>query len=697
MQKILGILLGLLLTASFAYAGGITSATNPAGANTQIQFNNAGAFGADSNLTYANDTETLTTDILNLPTSSSAEGYLTVNGIKAFHLTNASATKDNNLFVGPNVGNVTLNNANGFNFCLGIQNCQNMTSAYYNLIAGSNSQITTGYQNVAVGINAGYGVTTGLGNINIGYYAGGGSGNYSNRFFLDNNNDTTPFLYGELDTERLGIETNAPTARFHLPAGIATAGYAPLKIDRGTNLTTTETGAIEHSGSAVTSNFYLTKNISSTATRGIVSLQTPTAFTAGSILFADSNGFLEQDNTGLFWDNTNNYLGLGTATPTHGVHVVMPAATNFYIDATTNPRTMTEGVLRIDHKPDTSTPGTSPLVISVDSNSVADTHAVRINYTATNMAAGNESYVQAIHVNTDASTGGEVKGYRIDKSGVGTANVEALCVGSGVEVVHQHSGVAVAIEKAFTYNTGTGYTDVTTAFGSTATDVQLFGADDDYVYIGQASTFSDINTALAIKSSHTIIPIFQYSAGAGVWTTFTPNDGTTGFTSTGVITWTMADLTGWTTDTVNGVGSKYWIRIQRTRNSLPTPPTEDKVDVTATTSYTWDENGNISLNKVTSGGLVMAVSTKTTAYTIDDNDYTVLANTTSAGFTVTLPASPTSGMIVNVKKISTDVNTLTIGRNGNNIEGSASDLTTAATNRPNYTLQYISGSGWWIL
>ncbi len=38
------------------------------------------------------------------------------------------------------------------------------------------------------------------------------------------------------------------------------------------------------------------------------------AFTAGSILFSGSS-MLDQDNTNLFWDDTNNYLGIGDNTP----------------------------------------------------------------------------------------------------------------------------------------------------------------------------------------------------------------------------------------------------------------------------------------------------------------------------------------------------------------------------------------------
>ena len=45
------------------------------------------------------------------------------------------------------------------------------------------------------------------------------------------------------------------------------------------------------------------------------------ALTTGSIPFADSSGHLAQDNTNLFWDDTNNRLGIGTATPGEALHV----------------------------------------------------------------------------------------------------------------------------------------------------------------------------------------------------------------------------------------------------------------------------------------------------------------------------------------------------------------------------------------
>jgi hypothetical protein len=49
---------------------------------------------------------------------------------------------------------------------------------------------------------------------------------------------------------------------------------------------------------------------------------TATAFTAGSVVFAGASGVYSQDNANLFWDDTNNRLGIGTATPAVKLDVV---------------------------------------------------------------------------------------------------------------------------------------------------------------------------------------------------------------------------------------------------------------------------------------------------------------------------------------------------------------------------------------
>jgi hypothetical protein len=49
---------------------------------------------------------------------------------------------------------------------------------------------------------------------------------------------------------------------------------------------------------------------------------TSTAFTAGSVVFAGASGTYTQDNSNLFYDNTNSRLGIGITNPTQKLHVV---------------------------------------------------------------------------------------------------------------------------------------------------------------------------------------------------------------------------------------------------------------------------------------------------------------------------------------------------------------------------------------
>jgi hypothetical protein len=55
-------------------------------------------------------------------------------------------------------------------------------------------------------------------------------------------------------------------------------------------------------------------------------LPTFPSLTAGSVLFAGTGGLLAQDNANLFWDDTNNRLGVSTVSPTRKFHVVSATA-----------------------------------------------------------------------------------------------------------------------------------------------------------------------------------------------------------------------------------------------------------------------------------------------------------------------------------------------------------------------------------
>jgi Chaperone of endosialidase len=69
---------------------------------------------------------------------------------------------------------------------------------------------------------------------------------------------------------------------------------------------------------------------------------TATAFTSGSVVFAGTSGVYSQSNSKLFWDNTNNRLGINSATPQTQLTILsntqtttpsatLPAGTDIYV------------------------------------------------------------------------------------------------------------------------------------------------------------------------------------------------------------------------------------------------------------------------------------------------------------------------------------------------------------------------------
>ena len=118
-------------------------------------------------------------------------------------------------------------------------------------------------------------------------------------------------------------------------------------------------------------------------------------------------------------------------------------------------------------------------------------------------------------------------------------------------------------------------------------------------------------------------------------------------------------------------------------------------DGTANQVLTTDGSGALSFATVSGGAAWQAV--KTTGFTaVAKEGY--FCNTTSAAFTATLPASATIGDFISfIDYAGTfDTNNLTIGRNGHNIQGSATDLT-VATERAGFTLVYVDATQGWLL
>lgn len=134
-------------------------------------------------------------------------------------------------------------------------------------------------------------------------------------------------------------------------------------------------------------------------------------------------------------------------------------------------------------------------------------------------------------------------------------------------------GVTVDATKA--WKDESGFVDVTAAFASSGTDVQIFVNDDDLIYVGYDNAFDGIDVILDTVSTDDIAGVFEYYNGS-TWAALTVTDGTNGFIQDGKITFTAPG--DWASVDVNGT-TKFYIRIQRTEDTVTTPPTEDTIRV----------------------------------------------------------------------------------------------------------------------
>ena len=84
---------------------------------------------------------------------------------------------------------------------------------------------------------------------------------------------------------------------------------------------------------------------------------TSSTFTFGSIVFAGASGVYSQDNANLFYDNTNDRLGVGTTTPVSKIQASGDVAGTFFVNPTTvsenytiptNYNAMTAGVITVN-------------------------------------------------------------------------------------------------------------------------------------------------------------------------------------------------------------------------------------------------------------------------------------------------------------------------------------------------------------
>jgi hypothetical protein len=258
------------------------------------------------------------------------------------------------------------------------------------------------------------------------------------------------------------------------------------------------------------------------------------------------------------------------------------------------------------------------------------------------------------------------------------------------------------IEKDYVIINNSGGTATISSGGSTT--VSILTGSKNYVIVDPTTT-SVISAVPAANPGGANTNVQFNSSGSFAGNTNFTYDGTT-VTALGIIA-TGATVTNAVFSSTANLLTQSELRFQDTTGgqyvglrasttvassfTLNLPTATGTVDQVIKT----DGSGNLSFATVSGGASWQAV--KTSGFTAAAKEG-YFCNTTSAAFTATLPASATVGDFISfIDYAGTfDTNNLTIGRNGHNIQGSATDLT-VATERAGFTLVYVDATQGWLL
>jgi hypothetical protein len=235
------------------------------------------------------------------------------------------------------------------------------------------------------------------------------------------------------------------------------------------------------------------------------------------------------------------------------------------------------------------------LELEVDAAGFGDVKALDIAYDTGAIATGADEAIILVNINELDATGGTVYGMEVLSTDGSADNIYGLKAGAVVGPISQSAGT---FANPTTGTNNTASTDVPAMIdGSTGTSTTIFVADNDYILIGAAAAFTEIEFNVQTPVSNPgIQPTFGYSTtGSGQFTTFSPTDGTNGFRNSGVVAWESSDLTGHTTNDDTGT---FDIKITRTNNSQGSVSLY-YAKTSATTTYSWDKDGDVSVNTVT--------------------------------------------------------------------------------------------------
>jgi len=264
---------------------------------------------------------------------------------------------------------------------------------------------------------------------------------------------------------------------------------------------------------------------------------------------------------------------------------------------------------------------THSLEVATDAAGFGDVKSLDIVYDTGTLSTGEDAAVILVNINELDATGGSVAGIEFLATTGGADDLHAILVGAGIDPIEQESGT---FANPTTGTNNTASTDVAAMIdGSTGTNTTIWVNDNDFIIIGAAAAFTEIQFVMnTVAGNPGLQPTFAYSTtGSGNFTTFSPIDGTNGFRNSGVVAWEASDLTSHATNSDTGT---FDIRITRTSNNQGSLSLF-YAQTAATVVLSWNAAGVI-----TSSGLVVGTGT-TSVFVVDDISALTGANNTIAG------------------------------------------------------------------
>ncbi|OFX17475.1 MAG: hypothetical protein A2033_12135 [Bacteroidetes bacterium GWA2_31_9] len=255
----------------------ITKVTNPAGASSAIQFNNAGSFGGNSNLVWNNSN-------LNLgigTTTPNASSILDLSSTSKGFLAPRMTTVQRNSIATPTAG-------------LMVYDTDLQKYIFYN---------------GTIWTDAAGSVTAAGASGNIQFNSSGSLGANSNLFWNNTN-------------ESLGIGTSTPDPSSALDINVSQKGLLIPRMASSmiTGISSPATGLLVYDTDA--NSFYYYNGSAWTA----VGSETPPAGSTNEIQFNDAGFFASNSN--FVWDNASSRLGIGLTNPTYTLDVAGSAKVN---------------------------------------------------------------------------------------------------------------------------------------------------------------------------------------------------------------------------------------------------------------------------------------------------------------------------------------------------------------------------------